>query len=183
MRVVHQRQVIVVGTVRRPIDAVNLQILELILKVPGSSMSRRVLEQVSGHPFDTVWRPQLRFRTAKWRLLSSTPVPPIKYEQNTVFFSEVSNNDLPQSPDRESCPWPHLKQKQWSGYAIGRLQTWPREVEVQAKEYRLPLDISVPRYVEHVLKKCQIHRRHRVCAVVREHHGPERIQVKWSCVP
>jgi hypothetical protein len=116
MHIVHRRQVIVVGIVRRPIDAVNLQILELILKVPGSSMSRRVLEQVSGHPFDTIWRPQLRLRTAKCRLLSSTPVPPIKYEQNTVFFSEVSNNDLPQSLDRESCPWSHLKQKQWSGY-------------------------------------------------------------------
>jgi hypothetical protein len=80
MRVVHRRQVIVVGTVRRPIDAVVLQILELILKVPGSSMSRRVLKQVSGRPFDTVWSPQLRLRTAKWMLLSSTPVPPIKYE-------------------------------------------------------------------------------------------------------
>jgi hypothetical protein len=86
IRVVHRRQVVVVGTVRRPIDAVILQILELIPKVPGSSMSRCVLKQVSGRPFDIVWRPQLRLRTAKWRLLSSTPVPPVKYEQNMVFF-------------------------------------------------------------------------------------------------
>jgi hypothetical protein len=85
IRVVHRRQVIVVGTVRRPIDVVVLQILELIPKVSGSSMSRRVLEQVSGRPFDTVWRPQLRLGTAKWRLLSSTLAPPIKYEQNMVF--------------------------------------------------------------------------------------------------
>jgi hypothetical protein len=86
MRVVHRRKVVVVGTVRCPIDDVVLQILELIPKVPGSSMSRRVLEQVSSRPFDTVWRPQLRLRTAKWRLLSSTLVPPIKYEQNMIFF-------------------------------------------------------------------------------------------------
>jgi hypothetical protein len=39
MRVVHRRQVVVVGIVRRPIDVVVLQILELIPKVPGSSMS------------------------------------------------------------------------------------------------------------------------------------------------
>jgi hypothetical protein len=44
IRVVHRRQVVVVGTVRRPIDAVILQILELIPKVPGSSMSRCVLK-------------------------------------------------------------------------------------------------------------------------------------------
>jgi hypothetical protein len=86
MRVVHRRQVIVVDTIRRPIDAVVLQILELIPKVPESSMSRRVFEQVSGRSFDIVWRPQLRLRIAKWRLLSSTPILPIKYEQNTVFF-------------------------------------------------------------------------------------------------
>jgi hypothetical protein len=36
MHVVHLRQVIVVGTVRRPIDIVVLQILELISKVPTS---------------------------------------------------------------------------------------------------------------------------------------------------
>jgi hypothetical protein len=54
MHVVHRRQVVMVGTVRRPIDVVVLQILELILKMPGSSMSRCVLEQVSGHPFDTI---------------------------------------------------------------------------------------------------------------------------------
>jgi hypothetical protein len=65
MHVVHLRQVIVVGTIRRSIDAVVLQILELILKVPGSSMSRRVLEQVSGRPFDIIWRSQLRVRTTK----------------------------------------------------------------------------------------------------------------------
>jgi hypothetical protein len=123
MHVVHPRQVIVVGTVRRPIDVVVLQILELIPKVPGSSMSRRVLEQVPGRSFDTIWRPQLRDGTAKWRLLSSTPAPSIKYEQNTIFSIEVSNNDLSRSSDRESCPRPHLKQEHWSGYAIGRLQT------------------------------------------------------------
>jgi hypothetical protein len=60
MRVVHPRQIIVVDTVRRPIDAVVLQILELILKMSGSSMLWRVLEQVSCRPFDTVWRPQSR---------------------------------------------------------------------------------------------------------------------------
>jgi hypothetical protein len=65
MHVVHLRQVIVVGTIRRSIDAVVLQILELILKVPGSSMSWRVLEQVSGRPFDIIWRSQLRVRTTK----------------------------------------------------------------------------------------------------------------------
>jgi hypothetical protein len=54
MRVVHRRQVIVVDTIRRPIDAVVLQILELIPKVPESSMSRRVFEQVSGRSFDIV---------------------------------------------------------------------------------------------------------------------------------
>jgi hypothetical protein len=37
MRIVHRRQVVVVGTVQRPIDAIVLQILELIPKVPGSS--------------------------------------------------------------------------------------------------------------------------------------------------
>jgi hypothetical protein len=111
MRVVHRRQVVVVGIVRRPIDVVVLQILELIPKVSGFSMPRCVLEQVLGCPFDTVWRPQLRLGTVKWRLLSSTPVPPIKYEQNTVFSIEVSNNDLPRSPDRELCPRPHLKRK------------------------------------------------------------------------
>jgi hypothetical protein len=123
MHVVHPRQVIVVGTVRRPIDAVVLQILELIPKVPRSSMSRRVLEQVSGRPFDTIWRPQLRVGTAKWRFLGSTPAPSIKYEQNLIFSIEVSNNDLHRSPDRESCPRSHLKQEHWSGYAIDRLQT------------------------------------------------------------
>jgi hypothetical protein len=123
MHVVHPRQVIVVGTVRRPIDAVVLQILELIPKVPESSMLRRVLEQVSGRPFDTIWRSQLRVGTVKWRLLSSTPAPSIKYEQNMIFSIEVSNNDLPRSPDWESCPRPHLKQEHWSGYATGRLQT------------------------------------------------------------
>jgi hypothetical protein len=86
MHVVHRRQVVVVGTVRCLIDAVVLQIIELIPKVLGSSMSRCVLEQVSGRPFDTVWRSQLRLRTAKWRLLNYTLVPPIKYEQNIVFF-------------------------------------------------------------------------------------------------
>jgi hypothetical protein len=65
MHVVHLRQVIVVGTIRRSIDVVVLQILELILKVPGSSMSRRVLEQVSGRPFDIIWMSQLRVRTTK----------------------------------------------------------------------------------------------------------------------
>jgi hypothetical protein len=108
MHVVHPMQVIVVGTVRRPTDAVVLQILELIPKVHGSSMSQCVLEQVSGRPFDTIWRPQLRVGTAKWRLLNSTPAPSIKYEQNMIFSIEVSNNDLPRSPDRESCPRPHL---------------------------------------------------------------------------
>jgi hypothetical protein len=104
MHVVHPRQVIVVDTVRRPIDAVVLQILELIPKVPRSSMSQCVLEQVSGRPFDTIWRPQLRIGIAKWRLLSSTPAPSIKYEQNMFFSIEVSNNDLHRSSDRESCP-------------------------------------------------------------------------------
>jgi hypothetical protein len=37
MCIVHRRQVVVVGIVRRPIDTVILQILELIPKVPGSS--------------------------------------------------------------------------------------------------------------------------------------------------
>jgi hypothetical protein len=123
MRVVHLRQIIVVGTVRRPIDVVVLQIHKLIPKMSRSSMSRHLLEQVLCRPFDTVWRPQLRLRTAKWRLLSSTPAPPIKYEQNTVFSIDMSNNDLPRSTDRESCPQQHLKQKQWSGYAIERLET------------------------------------------------------------
>jgi hypothetical protein len=90
MHVVHPRQVIVVGTVRRPIDAVVLQILKLIPKVPGSSMSRRVLEQVSGRPFDTIWRPQLRVGTVKWMLLSSTPAPSIKYEQNMILSTTTS---------------------------------------------------------------------------------------------
>jgi hypothetical protein len=37
MCIVHRRQVVVVGIVRHPIDAVVLQILELIPKLPGSS--------------------------------------------------------------------------------------------------------------------------------------------------
>jgi hypothetical protein len=90
--------------------------------------------------------------------------------------------DLPRSPDRESCPRPHLKQ--WSGYAICRLETWPREVEVQVREYCLPSVIAVLLYVvEHVIKKCQVHRRHQVCTIVRKHHRPEQIQAKCSCIP
>jgi hypothetical protein len=44
LHVVYPRQVFVVGTVRRPIKVIVLQILELIPKVLGSSMSRPVLE-------------------------------------------------------------------------------------------------------------------------------------------
>jgi hypothetical protein len=42
--------------------------------------------------------------------------------------------------------------------------------------------IVVLRYIEHVVKKYQVHRRHRVCTVVWEHRRPEQIQVKRSCV-
>jgi hypothetical protein len=86
----------------------------------------------------------------------------------------MSNINLPLSLDRESCPRPHLKQNQWSGYAICRLETCSREIEVQAREYCLSPVIAVLRYVEHVVKKCQVHRRHRVCSIVRKHHGPEQ---------
>jgi hypothetical protein len=47
----------VIDNVRRPIDTFILQILELIQKMPESSLSWRVLEQVFCRPFDTVWRP------------------------------------------------------------------------------------------------------------------------------
>jgi hypothetical protein len=93
--------------------------------------------------------------------------------KNIVLSIEMIGIDLPWSPDRESCPRPHLKQKQWSDYAICRLKTRLREVEVQAREYCLPSVIAVLRYVEHAVKKCQVHRRHRVCIVVREYHRLE----------
>jgi hypothetical protein len=95
----------------------------------------------------------------------------------------MSDIDLPRSPDRESCPRPHLKQKQRIGYAICRLETWPREVKVQVREYCLPPVIAVLRYIEHVIKKCQVHRRHLVCTVIQEYHEPEQIQAKLSCIP
>jgi hypothetical protein len=58
-----------------------------------------------------------------------------------------------------------------------------REVKVQAREYCLPPVIAILWYIEHIIKKAQVHRRHRVCTVVRKHHGPEQIQTKRSCVP
>jgi hypothetical protein len=45
-----------------------------------------------------------------------------------------------------------------------------------------PSVIAVLWYVEHVVKKYQVHRRHRVCTVVREYHRPEQIHTKRSCV-
>jgi hypothetical protein len=65
----------------------------------------------------------------------------------------MSNIDLSRSLDQESCPRSYLKQKQWSGYAICRLETWPREVEVQAREYYPPPVIAILQYVQHVVKK------------------------------
>jgi hypothetical protein len=95
----------------------------------------------------------------------------------------MSDIDLPRSSDRESCSQPYLKQKQRTDYVICWLETRPREVEVQAREYCLPPVIAVLRYVEYVIKICQVHRRHQVCTVVWEHHGPEQLQAKHSCVP
>jgi hypothetical protein len=46
-----------------------------------------------------------------------------------------------------------------------------------------PSVIVVLWYVEHVVKKCQVHRRHRVCTVIREHHRLEQIHTKRLCVP
>jgi hypothetical protein len=84
----------------------------------------------------------------------------------------MSDIDLPRSPDRKSCPQPHLKQKQRMKY---KQETWTREVEVQAREYCMSLIVAVLRYIEHIIKKAQVHRLHRVYTVVREHHGHEKI--------
>jgi hypothetical protein len=40
------------------------------------------------------------------------------YTDNKIISIEINDNDLPRSLDWESCPGPHLKWKQRTGYAI-----------------------------------------------------------------
>jgi hypothetical protein len=49
---------------------------------------------------------------------------------NKIISIEMSDIDLSRSSDRESCPRPHLKQKQRTDYAICWLETWPRDIDL-----------------------------------------------------
>jgi hypothetical protein len=94
----------VIDNVRRPIDTFILQILELIQKMPESSLSWLYLNKC----FVAHLTPYGGRNRGSGPPSGGSSVLHLHRQQNmkknTILSIKMSDIDLPRSPDRESCP-------------------------------------------------------------------------------